>query len=120
MMNGSSSGSASSNSSARAIRIGQKIEEMQLATAACERARGFAFEHGGEQSIARIENQSMERTLRARAVGRGIFLEWQLKESVQLDGGAAANSVFHDGTARRDVPGAGKRRADGLMGSWAV
>src|SRR5256885_13781873 len=107
MMKGSSSGSTSSNSSARAIRIGQEIEEMQLAAAACERARGFAFEHCGEQSIARLENQSMERTLRPRAVGRRIFLERQVKESVQLDGGAATNSVLDDGTDRSDVPRAG-------------
>src|SRR5882762_468814 len=33
-----------------------EIEEVQLATAARESARGFAFEHYGDQPVARIED----------------------------------------------------------------
>src|SRR6266576_6548797 len=57
-----------------------EIEEVQLAAAPCESARGFAFEHDGDQSVARLKNQCMERTLGARAVSRGIFLERELEE----------------------------------------
>src|SRR5258705_8435797 len=62
-----------------------EIEEVQLAAAARESARGRTFEHYGDQPVARIENQCMERTLRARAVSRWIFLERELEERMELD-----------------------------------
>src|SRR6266850_3032942 len=45
-----------------------EIEEVQLATTARESARSFAFEHYGDQAVARIKDYCVERALRARAV----------------------------------------------------
>src|SRR5436190_8868177 len=87
-----------------------EIEEVQLATTARESARGFAFEHYSEQSVARIKNQCMERTLRARAVSRGIFFERELEEGVQLDGRTAAQCVVDDHAARVNVSCPGEFR----------
>src|SRR5467141_1943423 len=87
-----------------------EIEEVQLPAAARESARSFAFEHYGDQAVARIENQCMERTLRARAVSRGIFLERELEERVQLDRRAAAERVFDNDAARVNVPCPGEFR----------
>src|SRR5438874_8522760 len=67
-----------------------EIEEMQLAAASLECTCRFALQHHGDQAVARIENQHMERALGARAIGRGIFLERELEECVQLDGRTAA------------------------------
>src|SRR5258705_8081402 len=59
-----------------------EIEEVQLAAAARESARGFAFEHYGYQTVARIKDQCVERALGARAVSRGILLQRKLEEGV--------------------------------------
>jgi len=45
----------------------------------------------------------VERTLRARTISRGIFLEWELEEGVQLDGAAAPKRIFDEDPARMDV-----------------
>src|SRR5436190_17775456 len=91
MTNGSSSGSVSSNSSARAIRIGNEVEEMQLTATACQEARCLALQHDREQAVARIQEEKVQCPLRARAVGGRILFEWELKEGVELDGRAAAD-----------------------------
>src|SRR6266487_1326544 len=57
MTNGSTSGSASSNSSARAIRIGKKVEKMQLAAASLQCARGLTIQHHGDETVARLKDQ---------------------------------------------------------------
>src|SRR5712691_172076 len=92
MTNGSTRRSVSSNSSARAIRIGEgegegeQIEEMQLAAAARKHTGCLTLEHHGYETIAWIEDQCVERALGARAVGRGICVEWELQEGMELDG----------------------------------
>ena len=57
---------------------------MQLAAASLECACGFAFEHHRDQAVARIEQQRMQCTLRARAIGRRILLEGELKEGDEV------------------------------------
>src|SRR5205814_4260755 len=69
--NGSSSGSVSSNSSARAIRIGEEIEEAQLAVPPLQLTPLFEVQQAGDQSVARVEDQFVQSPLGARAVGRG-------------------------------------------------
>ena len=86
MTNGSTRGSVRSNSSARAMRIGEKVEEMQLATAARQSTGCLTLEHHGYETIAWIEDQCVQRALGARAVGRGIGVERELKEGMDLDG----------------------------------
>src|SRR6266850_5963576 len=120
MTNGSRSGSDRSNSSARAIRIGYEVEKMKLATTPRELAPSLALEHRGNETVARIEDERVQRSLCARPVGRGILLERQLKEGVQLDGGAAARCVFNNLAAGMDVAGATEGRADGRAGGRAV
>src|SRR6266545_841035 len=110
MTNGSRSGSVSSNSSARAMRIGQKIQEMQLAAATVQQAGGFALEHHGNQPVARIEDQCMQRALGPRALGRGVLVERELEEGVQLGGRTAAQRVVYDHAARVNVSCPGEFR----------
>src|SRR5437899_2175462 len=88
MTNGATRGSVSSNSSARAMRIGEReqIEEMQLAAAARKHTGCLTLEHHGYETIAWIEDQCVQRALRARAVGRGICVQRELKEGMELDG----------------------------------
>ena len=43
---------------------------MELATAPRERPDGFALEHDGDEAIAGLEDERMQRALSARAVGR--------------------------------------------------
>ena len=54
MMNGSSSGSVSSYSSARVIRIGSRsdVEKPQLAVPPRDHAGGFQVQHAGDQAVA--------------------------------------------------------------------
>src|SRR6266496_5561279 len=113
MTNGSRSGSTSSNSSARAIRIGQKVEEMQLAAASLEFAIRFTLQHHSDQPVARVEDQRVDGPLCPRTVSRRIFLERQLKKRVQLDRGAAARRVFDDQAPGVDVAGAAKAAVRG-------
>jgi len=88
MTNGSTRRSVSSNSSARANAHrggegrgrGSRIEEMQLAAAARKHTGCLTLEHHGYETIAWIEDQCVQRALGARAVGRGICVEWKLKE----------------------------------------
>src|SRR5437763_10774412 len=63
-----------------------EIEKTQLAAVALERTSRFPLEHPGDETIMRIEEQGVQRPLRARAVRRGEFLERELEERVQLDG----------------------------------
>src|SRR5947208_2799617 len=118
MTNGSSNGSASSNSSARAMRIrgGHEIQEMEAPTAPLELPRRLTLQHDGDQTVARMEDQGVQRTLRARAIGCGILLERQLKECMELHRRTATQRVVDDHPARIDVPGPCKRRSVG----WAV
>src|SRR5438552_3492392 len=108
MTNGSSSGSVSSNSSARAIRMEweQEIQEMQLTTAPLELSPRFPLQHDGDQAVARMEDQGVQSTLRARAIGCGILLERQLEECMELHRRTATQRVVDDHPARIDVPGA--------------
>src|SRR5687768_16538086 len=96
MMNGWTSGSTSSCSSARAMRIGEKVEE----------ASGAALLHRGDEPVAGMEDEHVQRALRPGAVRGGVLLERQLEERVQLYGGAAAQCVFDDHPAGVDVAGA--------------
>src|SRR5437879_8103093 len=80
MMNGSTSGSASSNSSTRATRITRQIPEVQLPAATLERPLGLELQHPRDQAVPRIEYQRVQRALRARPVGRGVLGERQLEE----------------------------------------
>src|SRR2546425_1300065 len=113
MTKGSTSGRVSSKSSARAIRIGQEVEEMQLATTARELAGGLTLEHHGNEPVTRVEDQRVQGTLRTRAISRGILLVWELEERVQLDGRAATECVVDDHPAGVDVAGAAER-SDGV------
>src|SRR5207237_8523248 len=63
-----------------------EIEKTQLAAVALERTSRFPLEHHGDETITRIEDQRVQRPLRARAVRRGELLERELEERVQLDG----------------------------------
>src|SRR5207237_10077627 len=55
-----------------------EIEKTQLATVALERTSRFPLEHHGDETITRIEDQGVQRPLRARAVRRGALLEREL------------------------------------------
>src|SRR5437879_12485311 len=112
MTKGSMSGSVSSNSSARVIRIRerQEIQEAQLPTAPLELSPRSTFQHTGHQAIARVEKQDVQRALRPRATGRRILLERQLKKRVQLNRRAAANRILDDHSAAVDVSCSAKLR----------
>src|SRR6266849_4860149 len=104
--NGSTSGRVSSNSSARAMRMVDKIEEMQLPRAPLHHAGGRALEQRGDQAVLGVEDEGMQRPRGPRAVGGGILREGQLEEGMQLDRLAAAARVLQHHAARADVPGA--------------
>src|SRR5437879_8613912 len=73
MMNGSTSGRASSNSSTRATRITRQIPEVQLPAATHERPLGLELQDPRDQAVPRIEYQRVQRAQRARPVGRGVL-----------------------------------------------
>src|SRR5260370_28267265 len=106
MMNGSTSGSASSNSSTRLMRTGGGAQEMELAGASLERAVGLEVGHAGDEAVARVKHEGVERPLGARAVRRRILRQRQLEERVELDALTAAARVGEDHAPRADVAGA--------------
>src|SRR5436189_195736 len=68
----------------KSMRIGQKVEEMQLAAAACQAIVGLPLQHDREQAVVRIEDQEVQCPLCAGAACGGIFLERKLEEGVEL------------------------------------
>src|SRR2546426_12666039 len=100
MMNGSTSGRASSNSSTRATRITRQIREVQLPAATLERPLGLELQDPRDQAVPRVEYQRVERALRARPVGRGVLGERQLEERVQLRAFGAAAGILKCHAAR--------------------
>src|SRR6266700_1716987 len=93
MMNGSTNGRVSSNSSARVIRTRRHVEKMELAIAPREHALRLEPEHPRDQPVPRVEH-----------------------ERVQLHALAAAPGVLEDHAARTDIPGADKRAVAGSRG----
>src|SRR2546422_11283389 len=71
MMNGSTSGRASANSSIRAMRITRQIQEVQLSAAALELPLGLELQHPGDQAVPRVKYEHVERPLGTGAVGGG-------------------------------------------------
>src|SRR5437667_247743 len=106
MMNGSMSGIVSSNSSARTMRMAREVEEMQRPVASLELTRGFELEHCGDEAVAWMKHQRVQRPLGARAPGRGVLGQRQLEKRVQLHALAAAPGVVHDQATGADVSGA--------------
>src|SRR6266700_5969376 len=113
MMNGSTNGSVSSNSSARVIRTRRHVEKMELAIAPREHAVRLELEHPRDQPVPRVEHERVQRARGARAVRRGVLRQGELEERVQLHALAAAPGVLEDHAARTDIPGADKRAVEG-------
>src|SRR5262245_66693274 len=84
MMNGSASGSTSSNSSAPETRI-RDVEEVQLAAATVHQPARLEPPQVGDKTVFGMEQQLMQNALRARAVTGGVFVERQRERPVQLD-----------------------------------
>src|SRR5262245_33150944 len=110
---GSTSGSVSSKSSARVIRIRKKIEEVQLATVPREGPGGFALQHDGDEAIAGLEDERMQRALGARSMRRRVRFERELKKRMELDRRAPAQCVFDDQATAGNVSRATQGRSDG-------
>src|SRR2546425_12813690 len=70
MMNGSTSGRASSNSSIRAMRITRQIQEGPLSAAALELPLGLELPHPRDQTVPRGKHEHVERPL-GTGGGRG-------------------------------------------------
>src|SRR6184192_1709295 len=96
MMNGSTKGSVSSYSSARAMRIRGEIQEMQLAAPPLELAQRLELEHPRDQAVPRVKHERVQGPLGARAVRGGILGERELKERMELDALAAATGVVDE------------------------
>src|SRR2546428_9379252 len=84
MMNGSTSGRAGSNSSMRAMRITCDIQEVQLPVAALEPPPTLELQHFRDQAVPRVEYQRVQRTPRARTLGRGALGVRQPEEGAEL------------------------------------
>src|SRR5256712_5856457 len=110
MMNGSTNGSVSSNSSARAMRTGRDVEEMQRTVTSLELTCSFELEHCDDEAVARVKHQRVQRPLGARAAGRAVLEERKLEKRVELHALAAAPGVVHDQAAGADVSGAAQPR----------
>src|SRR2546428_12964319 len=110
MMNGSTSGRASSNSSIRAMRITRQIQEVQLSAAALELPLGLELHDPGDQAVQRVKYEHVERPLATGAVGGGVLGEGELEKGVQLHALAAATGILKDHAAGADVPGSGECR----------
>src|SRR2546426_5260833 len=110
MMNGSTSGRASSNSSIRAMRITRQIQEVPLSAAALELPLGLELQHPGDQAVPRVKHEHVERPLGTGAVRGGVLGEGELEKGVQLHALAATTGILKDHTAGADVPGADKSR----------
>src|SRR5216117_1702222 len=106
MMNGSTKGSVSSYSSARAMRIRSEIEEMQLPAPPLEPAQRLELEQHRHQAVLRVKHERVQSPLRARAVCGGVLGEGELKERMELDALAAAPGVVHEHATGADVAGA--------------
>src|SRR5205809_6616974 len=104
MMNGSTNGIVNSNSSTRVMCTGREVEEVQGAVATLQMTRRREREQRGDEAVARIEQQRVERPLGARPMRRGVFRQRELEESMQLHALAAAPRVLHDHAAGADVP----------------
>src|SRR5437660_9470534 len=89
MMNGSSSGSVSSYSSAVAMRMVRQIEEMERAVAALEPPVLFQLEQDGDEPVSRIEHEGVQDARRPRSFCGSILGQRQLEERMQLDRRAA-------------------------------
>src|SRR2546430_14344388 len=100
MMNGSTNGIVNSNSSTRVMCTGREVEEVQGTVAALEPTRRREREQRGDEAVARIEQQRVERPLGARPVRRGVFRQRELEEGVELHALAAAPGIFDDHAAR--------------------
>src|SRR5512135_3606413 len=83
MMNGSTRGSASSNSSALVTSMRQ-IEEVQLTSSPVHGALLLEAPQLGDESILRVEHQLVQCPLSARSGPRRELVQRQLKEGVHL------------------------------------
>src|SRR5438128_701016 len=109
MMKGSTSGSVSSNSSARTMGI-RDIQKVQLAAAPLQVALGLEREEPRDQPVLGMKHERVQRSLSARPGGRGVRRQGNLEERVDLDGGAASTGVLQDHPSRGDVAGAAEVR----------
>ena len=85
------------------MRTGREVEEVQHAGAALESPRRFEREQRGDEAVAWIEQQRVQRPLGARAVRGGVFRQRELEERVELHALAAAPRVLHNHAARANV-----------------
>src|SRR5882762_8061530 len=106
MMNGSANGSSSAYSSIRAMRMRRQVEETQLAALPLELPARLELAHPGDQTVARMEHEHVQRPLGTGAVGRGVLREGELEEGVQLYALATVTGIVEDHAAGRDVAGA--------------
>src|SRR4026209_1769360 len=110
------SGKKQSRKQGHSARGGQ-IEEPQLPVPALEAPICLEIEHAGDETIPRVEEQDMERTLRPGAFGGGVLRERELEEAVQLHALAAEPGIVDDEPPGGDVAGAGERGGGGAAGS---
>src|ERR1051325_5747222 len=115
MMNGSASGSTSSNSSAPETCI-RDVEEMQLAAPAMDQPARFASTQLGDHPVVRVEQQLMQDALRARAVTGRVLVERQLEHGVQLHRLASSEGVGEHTPPRIDPAGPAEARQGSRAG----
>src|SRR5205809_720472 len=104
MTNGSSSGSVSSSSSARAMRIGHEVGKAQFATPPLQGALILELQEARDEAVGRVEDQLVERALRARAVRRRILAQRKLKEGVKLNGTTATSRILDEDATGLNIP----------------
>src|SRR5207244_13028275 len=92
MMTGSTKGSVSSYSSARAMRIRSEIEEMQLPAPPLEPAQRLELEQHRHQPVLGVKHERVQGPLRARAVRGGAPGERGPQARLAM-GGAAARAA---------------------------
>src|SRR5947207_14574271 len=110
-MTGQTKGRMNSNSSARVMLTCREVEERQRTVTSLELTCGFELEHGGDEAVARMKHQRVQRPLGARAASRGVLGERKLEKRVELHALAAAPGVVHDQAAGDDGSGAAQTRA---------
>src|ERR1044071_8418969 len=115
MMNGSTSGRVSENSSALVTCIGE-IEKMQHVAAAVNQPAALQVPQLGNHSVVRMKHELVQQALGPRSLARGVFVERQLEGRVQLYRLTAGQRVRQYRATGADGPGAAQPRERSLAG----
>src|SRR5574342_14812 len=116
MMNGSTRGSVSSNSSALETSMRQ-IEKVQLAASPVDRALLLEAPQLGDETGLRVKHELVQRALGARSGPGRVLVQRELKVGVQLHRLAPRLGIGEHVASGADAPCAaqsGKRRLLGL------